>query len=307
MESQKYIGIDIGGTKTAISLGNSDGGLINKRKFLTPSGVDAVIESIFAEVELLLYPSHTLDAIQAIGISCGGPLDSKRGIIQSPPNLPGWDGIPIVDIVSEHFGIPTYLENDANACALAEWYWGNGKGYDSIIFLTFGTGLGAGLILDGALYRGADGLAGEVGHWRMADTGPYCYYKHGSWESFVSGAGISGLYEIAAGKKLSAQKVCQLAKEGDAAAMRVIEQSGKMLGSGLALLIDLLNPQRIIIGSIYSRDEALFRPIMDQVLREETLSVPYARCEIVPSLLGEQLGDMAALGIARDHSVRRER
>ncbi|WP_319757905.1 ROK family protein [uncultured Sphaerochaeta sp.] len=307
MESQKYIGIDIGGTKTAISLGDSEGRLINKRKFLTPSGVEEVLESIFVEVELLLSPSHSLSEIKAIGISCGGPLDSKRGIIQSPPNLPGWDDIPIVDIVSEHFGIATYLENDANACALAEWYWGNGKGYDSIIFLTFGTGLGAGLILDGALYRGTNGLAGEVGHWRMADTGPYCYYKRGSWESYVSGAGISGLYEIATGKTVSAQKVCQLVKEGDSTAVHVIEQSAKMLGSGLALLIDLLNPQRIIIGSIYSRDEDLFRPIMDQVLREETLSVPYSSCEIVPSLLGEQLGDMAALGIARDHSMRRER
>nr|WP_319472837.1 ROK family protein [uncultured Sphaerochaeta sp.] len=307
MDSQKYIGIDIGGTKTAISLGDSEGRLINKRKFLTPSGVEEVLESIFIEVELLLSPSHSLSEIKAIGISCGGPLDSKRGIIQSPPNLPGWDDIPIVDIVSEHFGIPTYLENDANACALAEWYWGNGKGYDSIIFLTFGTGLGAGLILDGALYRGTNGLAGEVGHWRMADTGPYCYYKRGSWESYVSGAGISGLYEIATGKTVSAQKVCQLAKEGETPAMHVIEQSARMLGSGLALLIDLLNPQRIIIGSIYSRDEELFRPLMDQVLREETLSVPYSSCEIVPSLLGEQLGDMAALGIARDHSMRRER
>ena len=307
MESQKYIGIDIGGTKTAISLGDSEGQLISKRKFLTPSRVGEVLESIFIEVELLLSPSHSLSEIKAIGISCGGPLDSKRGIIQSPPNLPGWDDIPIVDIVSEHFGIPTYLENDANACALAEWYWGNGKGYDSIIFLTFGTGLGAGLILDGALYRGTNGLAGEVGHWRMADTGPYCYYKRGSWESYVSGAGISGLYEIATGKTVSAQKVCQLAKEGDSTAMHVIEQSAKMLGSGLALLIDLLNPQRIIIGSIYSRDEELFRPIMDQVLREETLSLPYSSCEVVPSLLGEQLGDMAALGIARDHSMRRER
>jgi glucokinase len=307
MESQKYIGIDIGGTKTAISLGDNNGRLINKRKFLTPSGVDAVMESIFTEVELLLSPPHSLQDIKAIGISCGGPLDSKRGFIQSPPNLPGWDNIPIVDIVSKHFGIPAYLENDANACALAEWYWGNGKGFDSIIFLTFGTGLGAGLILDGALYRGTNGLAGEVGHWRMANTGPYCYYKRGSWESFVSGAGISGLYEIATGKTVSAQKVCQLAKEGDSTAMHVVEQSAKMLGAGLALLIDLLNPQRIIIGSIYSRDEELFRPIMDQVLREETLSVSYSSCEIVPSLLGEQLGDMAALGIARDHSVRRER
>ncbi|MPM32150.1 hypothetical protein SDC9_78709 [bioreactor metagenome] len=141
----------------------------------------------------------------------------------------------------------------------------------------------------------------------MAETGPYCYYKHGSWESFVSGAGISGLYKMATGHTQSAHAICELAKKGDASAMGVIEQSAKMLGTGLALLVDLLNPQRIIIGSIYSRDEELFRPIMDRILAEEALSVSYASCEVVPSLLGEQLGDMAALGIARDHCMEKAR
>lgn len=303
MNLRKYIGIDIGGTKTAISLGDNEGNLLGKRKFPTIPGVDTMIGRILEEVEILVSQSSNVSNIKAIGISCGGPLDTRGGVIQSPPNLPGWDNIPIVDIVSRHFSIPTYLENDANACALAEWYWGNGKGFDSVIFLTFGTGLGAGMILNGSLYRGNDGLAGEVGHWRMADTGPYCYYKHGSWESFVSGAGISGLYEMKTGNKLNAHEICKLAKKNDDCAMSVIEQSARMLGAGLALLIDLLNPQRIIIGSIYTRDEELFRPIMNQVLAREALSVPYASCEVVPSLLGEQLGDMAALGIARDHSM----
>jgi glucokinase len=299
MTAPIYLGIDIGGTKTAISVGDSEGKLLEKRKFPTRSRVEDVISDIFAHVP------ESSDGYSAIGISCGGPLDSRRGIIQSPPNLPGWDDVPIVDIVTDHFGVPTFLENDANACALAEWYWGNGKGYDSIVFLTFGTGLGAGLILDGALYRGPDGLAGEVGHWRMAESGPYCYYKDGSWESFCSGSGISSLYEMATGVRVSAKEVCERAKHGEVYAQRVIDQSARMLGSGMALLVDLLNPQRIIIGSIYSRDEDLFRPIMDQVLRDETLPVSYARCEVVPSLLGERLGDMAALGIARDQFEKR--
>lgn len=298
MASHVYLGIDIGGTKTAISVGDSEGRLLEKRKFPTRSTVDDVVADIIASV-----PDKP-GSFSAIGISCGGPLDSKRGLIQSPPNLPGWDNVPIVDIISNHFGVPTYLENDANACALAEWYWGNGRGYDSIIFLTFGTGLGAGLILDGALYRGADGLAGEVGHWRMADSGPYCYYKEGSWESFCSGSGISGLYEMATGIRLSAKDVCERAKKGQEAAQRVVAKSAEMLGTGLALLVDLLNPQRIIIGSIFSRDEELFRPLMDQVLRNETLQLSYLRCEVVTSLLGERLGDMAALGIARDQFER---
>lgn len=299
MDSHIFLGIDIGGTKTSISIGDDSGRLLGKRKFSTRSGVDSVVSDCHREISLLLQEVN-LACFDAIGISCGGPLDSKLGIIQSPPNLPGWDDIPIVKIFEERYHVPVYLENDANACALAEWYWGNGRGSDSIIFLTFGTGLGAGLILDGKLYRGTSGLAGEIGHWRMTDDGPYCYYKRGSWESFCSGSGIAGLYEQVTGKRLSAKDVCEAAKSGEVHAVQVIDESARMLGVGLALLVDLLNPQTIIIGSIYTRDEELFKPLMDRVMLEETLSIAYRDCTVLPSLLGEQLGDMAALGIAME-------
>lgn len=295
------IGIDIGGTKTAVSLGRSDGSVIDKIAFATEAVVEEVLSSIYTAVEELTARHNGTPS--AIGISCGGPLDSKQGIIQSPPNLPTWKDIPVVKLVHQRFGVPTFLENDANACALAEWYWGAGRGFESIIFLTFGTGLGAGLILDGRLYRGPSGLAGEVGHWRMAPDGPLCYYKKGSFESFASGCGISGLYEQHYGERLSAKEICIRAEAGDAKALGVTNESAQMLGSGLSLLVDLLNPQRIIIGSIFARSEQLFRPLMEEVMKDECLPLSLSICDVVPSELGERLGDMAALGIARDHMI----
>ena len=131
--------------------------------------------------------------LKRIGISCGGPLDSKKGIIFSPPNLPGWDNVPITRILSDEFGVETALQNDANACALAEWLMGAERGHSNMIFLTFGTGMGAGLILNGRLYSGTNDLGGEVGHIRLAKTGPVGFGKAGSFEGFCSGGGIAQL------------------------------------------------------------------------------------------------------------------
>lgn len=301
MSDSVLLGVDIGGTKTSVSLGSTEGTVLAKKSFPTKGSVQSVVAGCYSIIEDLL-ENHSCYRPLSIGISCGGPLDSEKGLIQSPPNLPGWDNVPIVNYFSKRFKIPAYLENDANACALAEWYWGNGKGFDSIIFLTFGTGLGAGLILDGKLYRGTRGLSGEVGHWRMASEGPCCYHKQGSWESFCSGSGISALYYQKTKQRASAKYVCDLAQAGDSEALSIIEQSARMLGLGLSLLIDLLNPQRIIIGSIFSRSESLFRPLMTEVLESECLPGTLGVCNVVPSLLGEQLGDMAALGIARMNS-----
>lgn len=292
-----FIGVDIGGTTTSVSLGNAEGTILSKIQFATKKYPQDVLAECYDAIDQLL---HDIDKhkVQAIGISCGGPLDSEKGIIQSPPNLPLWDDIPVVMLFQQRTNIPTYLENDANACALAEWLWGSGKGCSSMIFLTFGTGLGAGLILDGRLYCGNGGLAGEIGHWRMKDDGPFCYGKRGSWESFCSGSGISALYRENTGKKLSAKDICILAEKGDETALSVIEISARTLGQGLALLIDLLNPECIVIGSIFSRSEALFRAMMEEEINKEALSQTAQVCTVHTSGLGDSLGDMAALGIA---------
>ena len=281
-----YIGIDIGGTKCSVVYGNDRAEILEKRRFQTASfgeTTDWILESVSTFME---------NDVEAIGISCGGPLDSQKGVILGPPNLPGWDEVPICGLLEERFKVPAYLENDADACAVAEWRFGAGQGCRSMVFLTFGTGLGAGLILDGRLYRGAAGMAGEVGHIRLFKEGHVGYGKAGSYEGYCSGGGIAQ-YGLG-----SAAHLARLAAEGDEAAAAIWQQTGRHLGRLLALLIDLLDPERIVIGSIFVRAGRFMEEAMYQALEEEALEASRRACTILPAGLGESLGDIAALCVA---------
>ena len=312
-------GVDIGGTKCAVcvaSVADSTVRLLDKRQFPTPPGPGPALATVRRELEALAAEQGA--TVSAIGITCGGPLDSRRGLILSPPNLPNWDGIDVVTPFREQFGVPVGLQNDANACALAEWQWGAGRGCNSMIFLTFGTGMGAGLILDGRLYSGANNLAGEVGHIRLADYGPVGYGKIGSFEGFCSGGGIARLAQMYAEMELqmgrspsfcatwddlpgiTAEKVGLAAQTGDELALKVFAVVGRQLGRGLAILVDILNPERVVIGSIYSRQRAILEPIVLQTLAEEALPMALSVCQIVPAGLGESVGDYASLAVAMD-------
>lgn len=304
----KYVGIDIGGTKCAVSLGNESGEILNKVSFGT-TDVTQTLHRIFDAV-------RDMGQFDAIGISCGGPLDAAKGIIMSPPNLPGWDNIPIKDMLVKEFAVPVFLQNDADACALAEWKYGAGKDTKNMIFLTFGTGMGAGLILNGALYPGTSGMAGEIGHVRMRDDGPVGYGKAGSFEGFCSGGGIAKLGMQAAKEMLqngkipsfcesmadishiTAKRIADCAHAGNEDARNVYRECARMLGYGLSILIDVLNPEKIIIGSIFVRSQDLLTEEMNQVLEKECLPQALKACQIVPAALGEKLGDVAALSVA---------
>jgi glucokinase len=292
-----YIGIDIGGTKTSVCAGNGSGKILKKKVFPTDRSLETAMENIFRETGIII-AEFGREAIQALGISCGGPLDSKKGIIMSPPNLPGWDDVTIVKMLEEKFSLPVYIENDANACALAEWYYGAGRGCGNMVFLTFGTGMGAGLILDGKLYRGSSGMAGEAGHIRITEDGPWGYGKRGSFEGWCSGGGISGAYFDLYGEKISGGEVCIRAEQCYGKALKVVEQSAIVLGRFLALLIDMLNPDRIVIGSVFSRSESLFRNRVEEIIREESLPICAGACSIHAAALGESLGDVAAVCVA---------
>ncbi len=193
--SNRLAGLDIGGTKCAVSLGRLGGGeieLVARTSFPTPpTPAETLVRLAAALAELLA--ANPGEPLTAIGISCGGPLDSGRGLILGPPNLPGWDHVDVLSPFRQRFAVPAALQNDANAGALAEWQWGAGRGLQNVLFLTFGTGMGAGLILGGRLYAGTNDLAGEVGHLRLADEGPIGYGKAGSFEGFCSGGGIAHL------------------------------------------------------------------------------------------------------------------
>lgn len=283
---KEYMGIDIGGTKCAVIRGNEEGKILEKQLFSTGSK-DETIKEIFSNVHRLW-----TEEVISIGVSCGGPLDSRSGRILSPPNLPGWDDVPITRMLRETFHVPAWLQNDADACALAEWRFGAGKGCSHMIFLTFGTGLGAGLIFNGKLYTGSCGMAGEAGHLRLFPQGHTGYGKAGSYEGYCSGGGIAQY------GKGSAKELALRAAAGDPEALAVWSDTGKYLGRLLSLLIDLLNPERIIIGSIYARAGQFMEEEMQKVLREETLEKNLAACQILPAKLQEALGDIAALSVA---------
>lgn len=288
-----FLGVDIGGTKTAVCLGDRQGNILGRLQFPTQDP-DNTVKRIIAAGRELLAGGQLL----AVGVSCGSPQDSKNGIIQAPPNLPRWVNVPITNILKDAFGVPAFLANDANACALAEWKFGAGQGTKNMLFLTFGTGLGAGLILNGKLYEGTCGMAGEAGHLRLSQDGPMGYGKAGSFEGYCSGGGIVKLSRLMGASFATARDVCDAAKAGDPQAKAIIDESARRLGQGLSLLIDLFNPQKIVIGSVFARTEALFRPEMEKVIRQEALEANRRVCQIVPARLGESIGDMAALCVA---------
>lgn len=310
------LGIDIGGTKCAVITAQySDGNF-------------ALIKKERCDTDLKIPPEQMIDRLinladgilnkkpDAIGISCGGPLSSKKGIIMSPPNLPGWDNVEIVKQIEDHFGVKPKLQNDANACAMAEWKFGAGRGYDNMIFLTFGTGLGAGLILDGRLYSGTNDNAGEVGHIRLDKFGPVGYGKSGSFEGFCSGGGIAqlgyakviervqaGIYPLYFKKGMTpedvtAKTIAEAADKGDETALEVYGICGEYLGRGLSIIIDILNPQVIVIGSIFARAHHLLWDSAKKIIEKEALPVSAKCCRIVPAGLGESIGDYASIATA---------
>ena len=297
--SEIIIGLDIGGTKTAVLRGTTGGQVLARTQFPTPPTHEVALKRILQETGAHLREANGRAA--AISVSIGGPLDIQRGIIYSPPNLPDWDAVPLKDLLRERFGLPVYVEHDGNAGAIAEHYFGAGRGLGNIIFLTMGTGLGGGLILGGRVYRGSTDLAGEVGHMRIAPDGPEAYGKRGSWEAFCSGPGMVRIARRrfperwVGDEALDARALTQLAKAGDDEALAVVRETGQWLGRGLAILADILNPQRIIIGSMAVRlGDMLLDPARDE-MRREALPAAFGACQVVPAELGERLGDVAAL------------
>jgi glucokinase len=310
------VGVDIGGTKTAVIVAEDPSRILYREEFSTLQhlGPEQSIEKIKQHIELALERHGGSSSIQ-LGVSCGGPLDRVRGIIKSPPNLQSWIDIPIKQTLEDWFNAPCLVENDANACAVAEHRYGAGKGCDNLIFLTLGTGLGAGLILNGELYRGATEMAGEIGHVRLTNEGPVGYGKAGSVEGWASGWGMtqyaqeriaaafrSGeetqLAPLNAAGRLTAKDIGVAAVNGDTVAQKIVKHTGEKLGHALAILVDILNPERIILGGLALRLGSLLLDPALAVLRREALPQSAEGCIVTPAGLGERIGDISALCVA---------
>lgn len=312
--TKHILGISIGGTKSRVSFGAADGASVRILGGKTVGTAGRAPADLLGE---LAGASEAFGFVpDAVGITCGGPLDERAGLILSPPNLPGWDRIEATKYFAERFGTRTRLLNDANAGALAEWKFGAGKGKDNVVFLTFGTGFGAGLILGGRLYAGANGNAGEIGHVRIAEGGNIGYGKAGSCEGYVSGGGMAqtgrrmALEAIARGEhttlagnaeeaeRITAKLVAEKAAEGDGVAEAVMRETGRCLGKTLAVIVDLFNPDVIVIGGIYARNEKKLREYALPALEREALPSALGACTVVPSALGETIDEYAAFSAA---------
>ncbi len=298
------LGLDIGGTKSAVVLGTAQGEIRWRTQFATAPerGFRPVFDDLVQAAQEGM--QHSADRIEAISVSIGGPLDALKGVIKSPPNLPWWNDIPLKQLLGDRFSLPVFVEHDGNAGALAEFFFGAGRGFRNIIFLTMGTGFGAGLILNGKLYRGTTDTAGEVGHIRVAEDGPLSFGKKGSLEGFGSGTGMAKLaramFPAVWNESATVIEVYAAWKEGSEEARQVFERAGAYLGRGFAMLADLLNPERIILGGIGMRIGDTFLPTAERVFREEALPQAVEACRIVPAALGERIGDVASLCAALD-------
>ena len=314
-----WLGLDIGGTKCAVLLAELNHGIVIKDKirFATPEGFEPAYERLCAEMQNILQRNGMgFDRIRAIGVSCGGPLDSRSGVILCPPNLPGWVNIPLPEMLEKRFGVPAFIQNDANACALVEWKLGAGRGTRDMIFLTMGTGMGGGVIAEGQLLRGNTDMGGEIGHLRLAEDGPVGFGKAGSFEGFTSGGGIHRQARALTEEKIAEgnppawirdghsiddvdpKLMADYARAGDEDAQNFWNHIGRMLGRGLSYLVDSFNPECIVIGSVFVRCEDLLRPAMEAELRKEAIEFSLNGLRVVPAGTGEQLGDFASIMVA---------
>ena len=300
------LGLDIGGTKTACVEGTLDGQVLQRMEMPTrpTEPFAATFREIVANAKSLIARAHRERRnIAAISVSIGGPLKIGEGVLIDPPHLPGWHGVALKAQLQQAFPeIPVYVEHDGNAGALAEFHFGVGKGrrdMQHLIFLTFGTGIGAGFIVNGRILRGATDTAGEIGHWRLAEDGPLAFGKRGCWESFASGAGLihlaAQMFPERWKQETPIRDLVAAILQDDREAMEVAQVAGHWMGRGLALLIDALNPQVIVFGSLgVVLGQRILGPAR-KVIAEEALPQAAAACELVPSALGSSIGDIAAL------------
>jgi len=306
--NQLLLGLDIGGTKSAVIVGDGDGNALAREEFPTTGPEETIAKLIELGVRLCA-GEHPV----ACGVACGGPLSSREGLILSPPNLPGWDRVPVVKMVQDAIGVPTTLENDANACAVAEWLWGLKAEVEDLVYLTCGTGNGAGIVLGGKLIRGRQDSAGEIGHVRLLETGPVGYHKAGSVEGLTSGRALGELakwrlQDRHESSRLDALPLAQVtgkavgeaAIDGDAFALSVVREQADYLGRTCAILIDILNPQRISLGSTALRLGSLLLDGVRESARREALGPAFDACVIDKAVLGERIQDLSTLAIARE-------
>jgi glucokinase len=317
------LGVDLGGTKILTAAVNTEGKMLSRDHSVTPAalGPEAVIQAMLDSTGRALAQAGLATAdLSAIGVGAPGLSNPEAGILYTSPNLPGWRDVPLRDIIEEKTGKRTFLINDANAAALGEFYFGAGRGAHNFIYITISTGIGGGIIIDDKIYTGACGAAGEVGHMTIDDDGPPCNCgNRGCWETLASGTALAreaknrikegartSILDYAGGdmEKITAEVIQHAAEQGDALAKELIARTGYYVGVGLASLINLFNPELIVIGGGLSHiGEMLLEPAF-KVAEERAFKEAYQAVRFAPPQLGRDSGVLGAAAFARQEMER---
>jgi glucokinase len=310
--SRVVIGVDLGGTNLRTALLSKDGDILDKRKEATHASdgwkkvVARLIDNITRQREVAVQRGLF---VAAIGVGAPGVIMMDKGIVVKSPNFPDWNNLPLKEELEKALHIPVVIENDANAAALGEQWRGAGHGIGSMILVTLGTGVGGGIVLDNKIWHGADGMAGEIGHMTIIPDGRLCGCGNaGCLEMYASARGIVQSYHEALEKTDSAssgdmqvitsERVYQEARSGNERAVRVMKEMGRLLGIGMANLINIFNPEMIVIGGGVKDAWQLFIGATHQEIMRRAFQVPAERTNIVPSLLGDDAGMVGAAAVA---------
>ncbi len=308
------IAMDLGGTKIAAALVSPSGQVLHRERAPTVAseGPGPVIERLFVVIDSILKRADLKAAdIGGICVAAAGPIDMDKGIVSTSPNLPGWDSVPLRNIIKDKYAVDSFLINDAKAAVLGEHQFGAGKGTNNLLCVTLGTGIGVGIIINGQLYLGKSGAAGEAGHMTIDVNGPRCACGNaGCWELFASGTAMEkeAARRLASGEisslsrlvrsvsgAIAAEQIAEVAGKGDALALSVIAWSANYVGVGLVNLVNIFNPEMIVIGGGLSKiGDLLLRPAID-VVRQRAFPLLSQAVRIVPSDIGD---DAAVLGAA---------
>jgi len=311
------VGVDIGGTNLRFGLVDAMGNILARKRMVTDAhqGVEKVMARIKRGIgDLIKKAEGSGHNVVGIGLGMPGIISHAEGIVRFSPNLAGWVDVPLRDAIAEGFGLPVFVENDANAYALGEAWYGAGRGAKSLICITLGTGVGGGIILDGKVWRGADGMAGEVGHITVDPKGPECGCgNRGCLERYSSATAVleHTVIALAKGKEsslkplfkkhdgsLTADAVREAAEAGDKLALGVYKDAGKYLGIALADLINLLNIERVVIGGGMAGAWGLFIGPLQAEIDRRAFSIPADRCRIVRGLIDDDAAVIGSAGLA---------
>jgi glucokinase len=317
-------GVDIGGTKLAVGVSDLHGRLLSVVREPTDRsrGPEAVMTALERMLRQALKEAESTagvnqkgaDLLKAIGIAVGGPLDPERTVVLRAPNLPGWDNYPVKAFFEERFGVPANMDNDANAAGLGEARVGAGKGFSHVAYFTVSTGIGGGIVVNGRVYRGATAAAGEFGHQIILPDGPQCLCgRRGCLEALASGTSIARraresvpkdalLWKMAEGnpEKITAELTARAALAGDSFCQKLWEETGFYLGLGVANVINILNPNRVVLGGgVTNAGDLLFVPVR-RTVAERGMRELVSACEVVPAQLGGNVGVIGAICLAQD-------